>query len=218
MAREYNFNMMPGESYQAYYKRIAKVADQRLVRLEKLSQQEGFEGAWKWSYNKAMKDIERWGGTKRFNTKAPENLNQLKAKINDIQAFLGSVTSTKSGIVEVYKSRAETFNKKYDMKWTWQDMARFFDEVGTSLYDEYGSDVINKVISIVQSMQRENPDLDAKTLHKMAQYKNKKEIKFRYIKQDGTDGKYDLIADKVMHKIFTQKSDIETLYEIMTGR
>ena len=218
MAREYNFNMMPGETYHAYYKRIAKVADQRLVRLEKLSQQEGFEGAWKWSYNKAMKDIERWGGKARFNTKAPENLNQLKAKINDIQAFLGSVTSTKSGIVEVYKSRADSFNKKYNMNWSWQDMAKFFDEFGSSLYDEYGSDVVNKVIAVVQSMAENNPDLDAKTLHKMAQLKGKEKIDFKYIKKDGTEGKYDMIVDSAMHDIFRKKSDIEALYDIMTGR
>lgn len=218
MAREYNFNMMPGESYQAYYKRIAKVADSRLLRLERLSKQEGFEGAWKWSYNKAMKDIERWGGSKRFYTKAPENLNQLKAKINDIQAFLGSVTSTKTGIVEVYKQRADTFNKKYGMNWSWQDMAKFFDQFGSSLYDEYGSDVINQVIAVVQSMAKSNPDLDAKMLHKMALQQGADKVNFRYIKSDGTEGKYDMIVDKVMHDLFKSKSDVEMLYELMTGR
>ena len=210
--------MMPGESYHAYYKRIAKVADLRLLRLERLSEQEGFEGAWKWSYNKAMKDIERWGGAKRFNTKAPENLNQLKAKINDIQVFLGSVTSTKSGIVEVYKSRADTFNQKYGMNWSWQDMAKFFDQFGSTLYDEYGSDVINQVIAVVQSMQKNNKDLDAKTLHKMALQQGANKVDFKYIKQDGTEGKYDMIVDKVMHDLFKKQSDVEVLYELMTGR
>lgn len=165
-----------------------------------------------------MKDIERWGGSKRFYTKAPENLNQLKAKINDIQAFLGSVTSTKTGIVEVYKQRADTFNKKYGMNWSWQDMAKFFDQFGSSLYDEYGSDVINQVIAVVQSMAKSNPDLDAKMLHKMALQQGADKVNFRYIKSDGTEGKYDMIVDKVMHDLFKSKSDVEMLYELMTGR
>ena len=103
MARSYNYEIKPGESIEAYYHRIAKVADQRLVRLEKLEGQEGYGNALQWAYKRAMSDIETWSGegASRFNTKAPANANQLKAKINDIKTFLGSESSTKSGITEV---------------------------------------------------------------------------------------------------------------------
>ena len=39
MAKPYNLDYKPGETDLQYYKRLAKVADQRLVRLEELAGQ-----------------------------------------------------------------------------------------------------------------------------------------------------------------------------------
>ena len=124
----YNYEMRPGESLQSYYRRIAKVADQRLVRLEKLADQPGYGNATQWAYKRAMRDIASWSGddAKRFNTKAPSNINQLRAKINDIKTFLGSESSTKSGISSTYKQRVNTLNKNYGTKYQVDDLQKLF--------------------------------------------------------------------------------------------
>ena len=98
---KYSFEQKPGESIERYYRRIAKVADQRLVRLEQLAGQEGYGNATQWAYRRAMSDIETWSGegAKRFHTKPPESLSAMRAKINDIKTFLGSESSTKSHII-----------------------------------------------------------------------------------------------------------------------
>ena len=115
------------------YRKLAKRADQRLVRLEALSRQQKYENVLKYAYAVAEKNIERFGKTKnrpRFNTKPPTNANTLQAKINDIKTFLNSASSTKKGIVSTYEKRAETINKNMglegDEKFTWHELADFF--------------------------------------------------------------------------------------------
>lgn len=141
----YNLDYRPGESDLQYYKRLAKVADQRMVRLEKLAGiyedpktkqilpgVEGFEKATKYAYDKALRDLELYGGGKRFNTKPPLNPDGtvdnrlLSEKLADMRSFLSSVTSTKQGIVSVYTERAKTFNAQFGTNYTWQDLADFY--------------------------------------------------------------------------------------------
>ena len=130
--RPYNLDYKPGESDLQYYKRLAKVADQRLVRLEQLSTQSGFEKVTKFAYDKAMRDLELYGGGKRFNTKPPLNKDGtvdnrlLSEKLADMRSFLSSVTSTKQGIVSVYTERARTFNTQFGTNYSWQDLADFY--------------------------------------------------------------------------------------------
>lgn len=122
------------------YRKLAKRADQRLVRLKRLSKQPGFEAVTKYAYRVAMRDIRAWSGenAKRFNTKPPSNTNQLKAKIADIKKFLSSASSTygktkeTKGIKQVYQDRANTINEKLrkdgiNANFTWQDLARLFE-------------------------------------------------------------------------------------------
>ena len=85
----YNLDQKPDETMVQYYKRLAKTADQRMVRLEKASQEPYFKVATEWAYAKATRDILKWippGDNKstklRFNTKPPEG-EDLIAKIND---------------------------------------------------------------------------------------------------------------------------------------
>lgn len=139
------------------YRKLAKRADQRLVRLESLSRQEKYENVLKYAYRVAAKNIESYGTVKnrpRFNTKPPKNSNTLQAKINDIKQFLESVSSTKKGIVSVYEKRAETLNKtmglKGDDKFTWQELADFFQSKSyEKLASSFGSktvfDTIGKI-------------------------------------------------------------------------
>lgn len=222
--RETNINQRVGESLDAYYRRIAKQADQRLVRLERLAQQSGYEGAAKWSYLRAQEDIaRRWGGKSekpRFNTKPPEDTALLKAKIRDIQDFLQAPTSTKSGINAVYKKRADTFNaeNEFGIKVQWEDWAEFLDRFGGDLYEKYGSKVLNMVIKTVQSMADTDPDMSAQKLHHLALLRKDGGYQFNYVKKDGTDGGYYPAVDQAMHDIFRKRKDIEAMYSLLVSK
>mgnify|MGYP006921163078 CR=1 FL=1 len=140
------------------YRKFAKRADQRLVRLEALSREQKYENVLKYAYAVAAKNIESYGKTKgrpRFNTKPPTNTNTLQAKINDIKHFLGSVSSTKKGIMSTYEKRADILNKNMGLegvdKFTWYELADFFQ---TKSYEKiasrFGSDTAFKTIGKIK--------------------------------------------------------------------
>lgn len=178
MARQYNFQQKPGESLEAYYHRIAKVADQRLVRLEKLAiTEEGYGNATQWAYQRAMRDIESWSGEAavRFNMKAPSNTNQLKAKINDIKAFLGSESSTKSGIKGVYQQRVNSLNKHYGTQFQTDDLKKLFDSsLWKKLEGKISSDTIIKAIAYIKDNTNDGDEDLVKGLQ--AQARKRKEV------------------------------------------
>lgn len=161
---------MPTKHYDELvkeYRKLAKRADQRLVRLEALSRISKYENVLKYAYRVAAKNIESYGQVKnrpRFNTKPPENSNTLQAKINDIKHFLESISSTKKGIVSTYEKRAETLNKKMglkgDDKFTWQELADFFQSKSyEKLASIFGSktvfDIIGKIKKNLQEIAKE---------------------------------------------------------------
>lgn len=146
------------------YRKLAKRADQRLVRLEALSRSKKFESVLKYGYAVAAKNIESYGAVKnkpRFNTKPPENSNTLQAKINDIKHFLDSVSSTKKGIVSVYEKRADTINKTMGLdgndKFTWQELADFFQ---SKTYEKLASMFGSKtVFDIIGKIKKDLPEI-----------------------------------------------------------
>lgn len=153
----YDINQKPGETLERYYRRLAKTADQRLVRLEKYEKETYFKTATLWAYARAKKDIEKWTPKNakvteyRFNIKPPEKTEDLLAKINDIKTFLSSPTSTKKGITEVYKKRAETFNKKFETQFTWQQLAKYYESGINEIWDaKFGSDTALRTIGQIQ--------------------------------------------------------------------
>lgn len=157
----YNMDQKPDESLVQYYRRLAKTADQRMVRLEKASQEPYFKVATEWAYAKATRDILKWippGDNKstklRFNTKPPEG-EDLIAKINDIKSFLSSPTSSKQGIINVYKKRADTVNKKYGTNFTWKQLAKYYDSGQAELWDaKFGSKTALLTIASLQKNKK----------------------------------------------------------------
>lgn len=154
---EYQIDQKPGEDLIHYYRRLAKTADQRLVRLEDYSDQPGYNTATKWAYSRAVKDIAKWNkgqsGVKklRFNTAPPKDTEDLLAKINDIKTFIASPTSTKQGITDVYKARAKTVNERYGTKFTWQQLAKYYESGQASVWDaKFGSKTALKTIGQIQ--------------------------------------------------------------------
>lgn len=125
------------------YRRLAKRADQRMVRLEGYRHDKGMSNILSYAYSTAQKAIRHWSGEKamRFNTAPPKTEQGLIQKIADINAFLNAPTSTKKGILDVYKKRAEAVNKTFygdDKKkyLTWQEWANFWDKVDADMVDK----------------------------------------------------------------------------------
>ena len=209
----YNIEQKPRETIEHYYKRLAKVADQRLRRLEDLKGVEGYENAWKWAYKSAQKDIEKWGGGKRFDTAPPSDQRQLKAKINDIKAFLGAKTSTKSGIINVYKKRAATWNEKYKTNVTWEDLAKYYSKgINEKLERDMNSDVVNKAIAVIRSNMQGPNGKTLEDLQHLARMRKDGGVEFSYTKVNGQAGDYDIIVDQAVHKILRSKTKVEDLY------
>lgn len=151
----YDASQRPGESLEAWYKRLATTADKRLQRLVILSKQQGYGDALNWAYRKAQNDIRKWSGENRSRwlTKPPENPEKLLAKITDIKTFLELPTSTKTGIKNVYKKRADTINQKYGTKLSAGDMSKLFQsKLWMEMMDaDYGSDTAMKIIAAVSN-------------------------------------------------------------------
>lgn len=124
------------------YKKLARKADARLRAIESYSERKYYKGITRYAYARAMRDVELWSGSgkKRFDTKPPDSLQGIRAKINDIKTFLESPTSTKAGITEIYKKRADTINKEYGTNLTWQEIADYYTSTAHERAAElYGS-------------------------------------------------------------------------------
>ena len=53
--------------------------------------------------------------------------------------------------MDVYKQRADTINKKYGTKFTWQSLAKFYDSGQAELWDsKFGSKTALRTIGVIQ--------------------------------------------------------------------
>ena len=151
------------------YRRLAKRADQRLVRIERASgkrgsikgesAKKGMENLISYAYKKAMMDIRQWSGpgASRFNTAPPTgkdtraNIMKLRAKIQDIKDFLEKPTSTVSGTEKIYQRRAEGLSESWGIDMTWQEIKQVTDsalfEKLESKMDRY---IVLKVLGVIQ--------------------------------------------------------------------
>ena len=158
----------------AEYRKLAKRADQRLVRLERYSNQEKYANVTQYAYAKAMRDIRSWSGkdATRFNTKPPKNLNSLMAKINDIKGFLQSASSTikptadnavynekgqivGGGIDLTYQKRADTLNQRFGTNVTWENVGSIFEStLYRKLAKKYESKTAVRIIGKLQGDEK----------------------------------------------------------------
>lgn len=167
------------------YRKLAKRADQRLVRIEQLSKSDKkFRGAKQFAYERARRDIKAWGGSTkkpRFNTKPPKTTQGLKAKIADIKNFLESKTSTKSGIKATYKKGAETMRQKYGFSASWEDMVKYYQKgINNKLESKFGYNTTIIALGVIK--------------------KNKSKVKEELVKS----GSNVLTSDKALNKVINE--------------
>ena len=141
------------------YVKLAKRADQRLVRLEQLETKKGFENVTKYAYAWAQKNLQRWSGKpegSRFNAAIPSDTKSLEAKLHIVKQFLDMQTSTKGGILKTYKKRADALNKKYGTDFTWQDLSKYFNSsIAERAAAKFGSKTALRVIGQMQKKSDE---------------------------------------------------------------
>ena len=169
--RKYDYNMRvpeqnPFESDMDYYRSLARMANNRMTRIENLvaSGDKDFGNMDKYAYRNAQYDIRKISGSEaagRYDYNIPltkegrVNKTELQRRINSAKRFLESPTSTKTGLRKVYEKRARTINQRYGWEigadgkrhrrkdWqnlTWEDMARYYEQDESVMADQkYGS-------------------------------------------------------------------------------
>lgn len=153
-----NLDYQEDETETHYFIRLAKMADERLVRLEEAEGFRGkpanpkYAGAYKFAYNRALEMMDE--GQIRFNQNIPKpGTFEWRERINEIQKFLKSPTTTKSGINMIQKATS-TINTNYGTNFHWTEFASFIESGDfEKLKETYGSDVILKAIGKIQDAQ-----------------------------------------------------------------
>lgn len=126
----------------ADYMQMAKLADQKARRLEKLANEDGWKNATRYAYARAQKDLKKWATKEkdiyRFSAEVPTTISGLAAKQNDLERFMYSSTSDKTSIKQIYVKMAESINDKYGRDpitkkplegWTdltWSDVTNYY--------------------------------------------------------------------------------------------
>lgn len=169
-------------SMYADFRVLAKKADDRMRSLRALSYQENYHGVLSYAYARAQKDIREQTGKKgsnlRFSSNVPTTIKGLASYTKDVERFMNAETSTKHGIINVYKRRTETINIKYgrvdgakSLKakkikgWTdlkWQDLANYYEkENATKLDSKLGSATQLKVLGRFKRLENKDKDQQA---------------------------------------------------------
>lgn len=155
------------EELRKEYVKLAKRADQQMVRLEALSHEAHFRDVLSWAYGRAAHNIESWEGKKtgpadrpRFNRNIPDNMKELKQRLTDVEQFLNSSTNTKRKIIDLYKRRVETINKNMETDLTWKEFADLTESgVFDEMKEDYGSSTTFDVIAELQQKRDKFKDL-----------------------------------------------------------
>ena len=136
------------------YTRLSNTAYSRMRELEKWVQREPqYKSVLDWGYRLGKKAIARMYGenAKSFRRKAPTDKETLIQNISEVEKFLSLPTTTKTGVIDIYKKRADTLNKNWGTNFTWEDLASFFEGTGFEKNEmAYGSDVYLLAIGEIQ--------------------------------------------------------------------
>ena len=128
------------------YKRLAKRADQRLVRLE----QGGLTGG------SAYRSASQMTGSDnpRFNRGIATDARRLRGQINKVRRFLGMETSTKTGIAKIESGRSKTLKNEYGIEADGEQIKAIFEgALYKKLNDRFGSKTAATIIGSIQKTE-----------------------------------------------------------------
>lgn len=215
----------------AEYRKLAKRADQRLVRIERYAKEPKYQNITQFAYKRAMRDIRSWSGAtaKRFNTKPPMNktgtvnLNKLQAKLSDIKSFLSATTSTLKptpdnavynaqgilvggGIDLTYQKRADTLNRLYGTSVTWENIGELFEsQIYRKMMNKYESKEAVRIIGQLQANEKE--------IKRALTNKKPISIHVTFTDSKGNKQSDEVLEEQVNQALRYYKKDIKSLYK-----
>ena len=169
----------------ADYMQMAKLADQKARRLEKLANQDGWKNATRYAYARAQKDLKKWATKEkdiyRFSADVPTSISGLAAKQNDLEKFMYSSTSDKSSIKQIYVKMANTINLKYGRDpvtkkplegWTdltWSDVTNYYAKAHDTKEGKKmgGSETQMAVLGRIKSLESKDKKKQAKQIQEI---------------------------------------------------
>lgn len=198
---------------QREYHDLARSANNRMTRLEKLAKNPEYAAVLGYAYKDAAYDIKNlFGASGRFPQDVSKmaasktDVRQMKQYITSVKNFLESPSSTKTGIDKVYRKRASTLNKSQGTNFTVSDMRTFFDSsVWKKMNSKFGSKTAMKVIDNIQknSDQIAQEAEDARRRHRSIDYSTLHDV----------DGR-DIMSELSSH----DKNVISKLADMFAGR
>lgn len=165
-----------GLGYDALLKRyrlLVERANKRLLRLER-SGQTGSPAYRSVVHSGAKASASSSGAKIRFTKANPKNERTLRSRMNAVQTFLESPTSTRQGYEALRKSYgpkvSKTFRKKYGLDLTGEQIDALFDShLWDRLEQDYGSETAVKIIASIQKgkgdIGKTMKSIGAKRLH-----------------------------------------------------
>ena len=196
-----SFDNLLNKSYsqlQKIYKKLAKRADQRLVRLEKFSEKQ--PSVLDWAYRKALYDIELYSGKgrRRFNVGMPKTEKQLRRKIAAIQNFLEAPTSTVQGIHKIEKNRVDAINAKFGTDFSMKDWEKLHQSgVYAKAIEKYGFYTATEALGAIEK--------DAEELILMKQEADELGMSLSEILGEQPIQKYDAVLKEVITDILEKE-------------
>lgn len=179
---------------QHEYHDLARAANNRMTRLEKLAKDPDYAAVLGYAYKDAAYDIKNlFGSSGRFPQEVSKmaasntNIRQMKQYITSVKNFLESPSSTKKGIDKVYRKRARTLNKSQGTNFTVDDMRTFFDSsVWKKMNSKFGSKTAIKIIDKIQKNAKQVSE-DARkyrSQHRTIEYSTLKDVDGRDISSE----------------------------------
>lgn len=180
-----------------YLRRIARKANDRLLRLEKRKKTDE-----SWAYKKVMQEL-RAKNRRRFSYAATNEKEMLK-EIQMIESFLSQQTSTLGGIAQLQKTAYGKLRMKMldrtgvDMQEIGIDVKDFYSFInsraGKDLIDEYGSDaVFDDMIRAMFRYRSEKKYTFTNLLDEYKEFQKQRDISFEALelKRRGAIGSYE---------------------------
>lgn len=175
------------------YVKLAKRADQRLVRIEKRA--EKTPELMQMAYRRAAYDLKRTtpeGKPPRFNRAIPKTEKALKRALKNVQRFLESKTSTYAGYKKYeIEKRTNTINEKFGTDFEPEDFTRVMQ---SSLIDNFGFYTTMDTIAVIQKNKEKLKELVEKARRQHKKLSDYKEFNAIYEDQD-------IIIKKVSEKM-----------------
>lgn len=192
------------EELRKEYVKLAKRADQRLVRIEKRA--EKTPELMQMAYRRAAYDLKGRtpeGRKPRFNRMIPKTEKALKRALQNVRRFLESKTSTYTGYrKQELEKRTKTINEQFGTDFDPEDFTRLMQ---SSLIDNFGFYTTMDTIAIIQKNKEKLKELVEKARKHHRKLSDFKEFNEIYKDQDAVTKK---VSEKMVRDFMREIENV----------